>query len=280
MSHRRRNCSKADWIMRREPLSAIIWARHQETSPSGTIEGFRMRRALACIVALLVTGVSGTAQASPVWAGKKADRYRSYADLAAHEKEGRDYRRVQRGPGRAHVAHRRVAHIAIHGGAIEAPTTQLADHAAGGAYAFYSFEGIKASGNGDLHITSTRFDEPRALELVAQSDYTVSWHGAKGSSATTYVGGRDRALARKVAGALRAAGFAVAVTVPAELAGTNPGNIVNRNRRHRGVQLELTRGQRELFFRGGNLSRAWIEDPANRTKAFYRYVAAVDRALS
>ncbi|MET9343078.1 poly-gamma-glutamate hydrolase family protein [Nonomuraea sp. NPDC003804] len=224
----------------------------------------------AVVTGLLALGATPTAHAA-----KPADVYSSYAELAAHETEGKDYRRVQRLPRKATVAH-----IAIHGGAIEAPTTQLADHAAGGRHAFYSFEGIKPSDNGDLHITSTRFDEPRGRALVAAVDYTVSWHAAAGAEATTYVGGRDRKLAKKIVTALHAAGFTVAASTPEEINGDSPANIANRNRRGMGVQLELSRGQRKQFFAGGNLSRAWIEDPAHRTKAFYRYVAAVDSALS
>lgn len=200
--------------------------------------------------------------------------YACYADLAAHESEGKDYRRVQRLPKRA-----RVAHIAIHGGAIEPPTTQLAGYAAGGRHAFYSFEGLKPSGNGALHLTSTHFDEPRGRRVVAAVDHTVSWHAAAGAEAITYVGGRDRKLAKRIATALRAAGFAVAASGPKELSGDHPANIANRNRRGMGVQLEVSKGQRERFFTDGNLSRAWIEEPAHRTRAFYRYVAAVDGAL-
>ncbi|WP_433248748.1 poly-gamma-glutamate hydrolase family protein [Streptosporangium sp. CA-135522] len=208
------------------------------------------------------------------FAGRAADFYRNYAELAAHEVEGRDYLRVRRFPRGA-----KVAHIAIHGGAIESPTTQLADHAAGTRHAFYSFVGIKSDGNSKLHITSTRFDEPRALKLVSAVDYTVSWHATGGSEVTTYVGGRDTKLIAKVSAALRQAGFTVATTVPDKISGDHRNNIANRNRRGMGVQLEISKGQRMLFFAGGKLARAWVENPANRTKDFYKYVEAVNRAL-
>ncbi|MEV4888523.1 poly-gamma-glutamate hydrolase family protein [Nonomuraea sp. NPDC055795] len=227
-----------------------------------------MKRALPVAVA----AVSLVALLAPPAAA--ADTYKNYADLAAHEREGTDYRRIQRFPSGA-----KVAHIAIHGGAIESPTTQLADHAAGSRYAFYSFVGLKPDGNSKLHITSTRFDEPRALKLVGAVGTTVSWHAAAGDKVTTYVGGRDKALIKKVSGALRAAGFRVAAEVPQEIGGDDPRNIANRNRRGMGVQLEISRGQRERFFEDGKLARAWVEDPAHRTKDFYSYVAAVNRAL-
>lgn len=231
-----------------------------------------MKRILPAVAAsLLLLTLCDPAYAATASA---TDTYANYRELAAHETEGQDYRRVQRFPKGA-----RVAHIAIHGGAIEAPTTQLADQAAAGRYAFYSFEGIKESGNSDLHITSTHFDEPKAIKLVAAVDYTVSWHATADPEVTTYVGGRDAKLIKKVTAELRAAGFTVAATVPDKIGGDSPRNIVNRNRRGMGVQLEISRGQRAQFFANGKLGRAWIENPAHRTRAFYRYVAAVDRAL-
>ncbi|MER6514407.1 poly-gamma-glutamate hydrolase family protein [Nonomuraea sp. NPDC001636] len=234
-----------------------------------------MKKTLSIAVAgLLVIGLAPAAHAVSTAQVSARDVYAGYAQLSAQETEGRDYRRVQRVPRGA-----RVAHIAIHGGAIEAPTSQLADQAAGRRHAYYSFEGIKASGNSALHITATHFDEPKALAVVAGVDYTISWHAAAGAGATTYVGGRDTALIKKVKAELRAAGFPVAASVPTEIGGTSTRNIANRNRRGMGVQLEISRGQRERFFDGGKLTRAWVENPANRTKAFYRYVAAVNRAL-
>ncbi|MFF3670788.1 poly-gamma-glutamate hydrolase family protein [Microtetraspora malaysiensis] len=97
-----------------------------------------MRKALFVIAAnALVLTLCGTAQAA---SAKRADTYPNFGQLVAHEAEGKDFRRVQRFPRGA-----RVAHIAIHGGAIESPTTQLANAAAGSKYAFYSFEGLKPS---------------------------------------------------------------------------------------------------------------------------------------
>ena len=207
---------------------------------------------------------------------RASDTYDDYADLAAHETQGTDYRIVLRRPVTTAVAH-----IAIHGGAIEPGTTQLADYAASaGGDGYYSFEGIKPSGNGDLHLTSTHFDEPQALDLVAGSSQTVSWHGAAGGTAQTYVGGRDTALAASVTAQLRAAGFTVATGTPPELNANSPDNITNKNSRGAGLQLELTKAQRERMFTDGRLDRGWIEDPAHRTAAFSAYGDAVNRALA
>ncbi|MUN35688.1 hypothetical protein GNZ18_03625 [Actinomadura sp. NEAU-AAG5] len=232
--------------------------------------GMRKVVSIAGIVAVTMCGLNGVAHAS-------ADKYQNYAELAQHEKEGQDYRRTLRAPGEP-----KVAHIAIHGGGIEPGTTQLADRAAAArsGYAYYSFEGVKPSGNKDLHITSTRFDEPRGLALAQRVDRTVSWHGADGSTPVTYVGGLDDQLREQVACRLGKAGFAVAPTVPGDIDGSDPHNIANRNRRHKGVQLELSTAQRKAFFTDGRLDRAWIEDPTHRTGAFEKYIKAVDQALS
>ncbi|MFC4016258.1 poly-gamma-glutamate hydrolase family protein [Nonomuraea purpurea] len=208
--------------------------------------------------------------------GRAADTYTSYADLAAHENENTDYRRVMRLPDGAIASH-----IAIHGGGIEPGTSQLADQAAAaGQHAFYAFEGLKRSANRVLHLTSNHFDEPWALALQARMSATVSWHGAHGEQPTTYVGGRDRDLADRVTAQLTAAGFPVAATMPPRYTGTSPHNIANRNVRGRGVQLEITKGQRRLFFEDGKLHQPWIDNPSHRTAAFHAYIAAVNDALA
>lgn len=218
---------------------------------------------------------SNVAAPSRVHTRRVVDRYRDYAELATHETEGVDYRRLRRIPQRTTAAH-----IAIHGGMFEPPTSQLADHAAAtGECAYYAFEAIKPGGNEDMHITSVRFDEPQGAELAASVERIVAWHGTIEPGIRTFVGGRDTLVAHRIAHELRSAGFSVATHVPRHLAGMNPRNITNRNRRGRGVQLEITEGQRRRFFAGANLERRAIENPTNRTKEFYAYTAAVNRAL-
>lgn len=65
--------------------------------------------------------------------------------------------------------------LAIHGGGIEPGTSELANQIGNeGNYTLYGFDGMKSSGNSDLHITSTRFDEPLCLNLVQNSFYKRS----------------------------------------------------------------------------------------------------------
>lgn len=215
-----------------------------------------IRTATATTAAILALVVTPVAEAE--------DTYANYAELAANETEGVDYRREVR------TGDTDVVHIAIHGGGIERPTTELADAGAkAGGHGFGTFEGLKPSGNSVLHITSTNFDEPQIRELVAGSTYTVSWHGAAGDTATTYVGGLDAELRDAVRAELRAEGFDAPDTVPDGLAGESPDNIGNLNTRGKGVQLELTRAQRDALVKDGV-----------PTAAFDDYIAAVERAVS
>ena len=87
-----------------------------------------------------------------------SDLYDSYADLAAGEAEGIHYR--IRVIDRASP----IAVVAPHGGRIEAGTSQTAALIAADIFSLYCFEGLVAGRR--LHITSARFDEPRALALV------------------------------------------------------------------------------------------------------------------
>lgn len=200
-----------------------------------------------------------------------ADLYANYAELAAARQIGVDYRLLVRSP-----AGSRMAHIAIHGGGIEPGTLEIADYLAASAHRFYAFDGMLSSGNSDLHITSTNYDEPQALTLVGAADYVMSWHGAAGSEPVTYVGGLDTDTVTRVQQALEDAGFTV---LPPDdpINGDSPDNICNKGARSMGVQLELTTALRESFFE--DFTRTGRESGV-RTSEFYTYMAAVQSALN
>ena len=75
------------------------------------------------------------------------DKYASFKDLAACEKQGEDYDFVSR---RSKTS--RTVVIAPHGGHIESWTDTIADAIAGKDFSFYSFRGLKSGGR--LHIKS------------------------------------------------------------------------------------------------------------------------------
>ncbi|MEV0963255.1 poly-gamma-glutamate hydrolase family protein [Streptomyces sp. NPDC049910] len=201
--------------------------------------------------------------------------YTSYAELAAAETEGVDYeRRTVAVTGATWTS------IAIHGGGIEGGSGEMAREVGLNLMTHYEFAGLKNTGNGALHITSTLFDEPTCVALVAPSRRTLSFHGYTGTTglAETAIGGLDTVMVARVTDALTAAGFRV-ITAPSEIAGTNPDNICNENANSAGVQLEMSRALRESFFPGGDLSRA-MRDSGQRTDAFWAYATAVRAAYS
>lgn len=192
----------------------------------------------------------------------QADVYKDFRQLKARQDRNVDYRiSYYNGPSSTLV-------MAIHGGLIEPGTSQLAKEVAKRSGAdWYTFEGIKNNNNSKLHITSSRFNESTARSLVATSRQTLSIHGCTGSSKITYVGGRDQQLATKVRSKLKAAGFRIG-RASSHMNGASVYNICNRNKIGKGVQLEISKAQRNAFFSGGK-----------STDTFHRYAAALAKAL-
>ena len=168
------------------------------------------------------------------------DRYSSFAKLAENEIEGEDYSICVRSAPQSNILV-----MAPHGGGIEPYTTELADVIASVDFSFYTFKGIKSSGNGCLHITGTNFDEPRALEAASEAAMVLAIHGhADRSSEFVMVGGLAAEAMRQLEGALDSAGFQIRPPPPA-LRGSAQRNICNRGRSGEGVQFELSRGLRD-----------------------------------
>lgn len=193
------------------------------------------------------------------------DLYGDFAALAAAETE---YHIVER------CGTSDVAVIAPHGGGIEGGTTELADAVAGTEHRYYSFQGLKSSGNATLHITSHRFDEPRCLALLATATQVVALHGVGEGEPGVYVGGLDEDLGKRIADALEAAGF-TAGPPPGHLAGRSATNICNRGASGAGVQLELTRALRKTMFQGLGASGR-----RTTTEVFDRFVASLRGVLA
>ncbi len=197
------------------------------------------------------------------------DKYRNFAELQGSQREGVDFRvtiRILGGAGTAIVA--------PHGGGIEPGTSELATAIAGNDMHIAIFEGTKASGNAELHITSTNFDEPRCVKVVEQSNAVLALHGERSVGEIVYIGGADAALRSTLTEALAQAGFIVQEHQDANLQGTSPENICNRGKSRKGVQLELTRGLREKFFQ--SLSS---EGRTSRTDKFHSFVVAVRQGV-
>ncbi|MEU3825236.1 poly-gamma-glutamate hydrolase family protein [Streptomyces sp. NPDC029080] len=209
-----------------------------------------------------------------------ADVYANYAALAAANVEGVDYLRIVQP-----TSITATTHIAIHGGAIESGTGEMAKAVSARlGHSMYVFQGMKSSGNTALHITSTHFDEPMCVAMQAKATRTVSYHGAEGGAddgtqLLTYIGGLDTTLKTNIANALTAAGFSVDLNPSSTIAGVDPDNICNRNKSGAGVQLEITTALRNSFFPGGTNNAAARNDFSKRTDTFYAYCDAVVSAV-
>lgn len=196
------------------------------------------------------------------------DKYDSFRELEKAAVEARDYSIAYS------YGHSGVVVMAPHGGEIEPGTTEVARAVAGKEHGFYSFTGLRRKDNAELlHLTSSHFDEPRAVKMAEGADTVLALHGCQGREAVVYVGGKDRKLKEKVARALEQAGFGV--RPDPRLPGRHPLNICNRSRRAMGVQLEITAGLRRSFFKSGKLEQR--EMP---TQTFDKIVVALRRALS
>ena len=198
-----------------------------------------------------------------------ADKYNSFAELAENEEEDRDFRvRVRERRGTIVV-------IAPHGGGIEPGTSEIAESIAASNLSFCALEGLKLTGNGDLHITGTRFDEPRCTALVGSSPRAISVHGEDSERQVVFLGGRDTAMLERLRRSLTARDFIVETHDNPLLQGLDQANICNRTANRIGIQLELSRGLRLSFFQSlsGNGRRT-------KTERFYEFVAGVREAIS
>ena len=164
--------------------------------------------------------------------------------------------------------------LAPHGGSIEPGTSEIARAIAGVDFSFYAFEGKKKQHNNRLHITSTRFDEPICLALVAGSECAIAIHGENSDEKVVFLGGRDEVKIRRLDDVLKQHGFCVRAHKSPRLQGTDLANICNRGRAQAGVQIELSNGLRRSFFR--SLSPKGRRTPTRRLREF---VTAVREAL-
>ena len=176
-----------------------------------------------------------------------------------------------------------------HGGGIEPGTTEILRAVARQRRsAYYHFDGMLRRGNKEnLHITSTRFDEPKLMELLPQANFLLCFHGASGSSRRKiYVGGlHGRGRKRFLEGLntdLAPFGFqAIDATTSKhaeEINGTSPLNITNGGRLRMGVQLEFSRGARLALFE--SLSRTGRRRPKEALRVLARSIDGALRKLT
>lgn len=197
------------------------------------------------------------------------DKYKNFAELARHEKEGKDYTILY------HEADSQIAIMAPHGGGIEPGTVDIADAAAGNDHVFYAFKGIKQSGNNILHINSNRYDEPLGLKVSERAFIVVTIHGCHFKNDLVLIGGRHRILMDSFLSTFNQSGFDAKISDIPGLLGKQPENICNRCRCGKGVQLEISRGLREKMFE--NIACRPLR---KKTRTFYVFVNCIRDTLS
>jgi phage replication-related protein YjqB (UPF0714/DUF867 family) len=193
--------------------------------------------------------------------------YQSFKDLAKAEIEDVDF------CVRYHQGISEIAILAIHGGGIEPGTTEIAEATAGDRHSFYSFCGLKKSGNFILHITSKRFDEPQGVAIAGRANTIISIHGCGDSDSMILAGGRNVMLKDKIQKSLEKAGFQVKQSI--RFPGLSPLNICNRCRSGAGVQLEICHGLRNRMFKKSLLR----SDRDKTTEVFHRFVDTLKTAI-
>ena len=194
------------------------------------------------------------------------EKYNSYEDLSRNEVEGRDYR-IRTAKGTTGIAV-----MAPHGGGIEPGTTEIAEAIAAGCHDFYTFSGIKPTGNSVLHITSRNFDEPRGLAIAAQAHTLLTIHGCREMEKSIFMGGRDKELVLTITKELIKAGFDAKKST--RFPATSPFNICNSNTRGMGVQLEISMGLRRDMFK--QLTRLFRKE---KTPVFHCFINTIQSCL-
>jgi phage replication-related protein YjqB (UPF0714/DUF867 family) len=181
--------------------------------------------------------------------------------------------------------------MAIHGGDIEAGTSEIALATAGfhpatlmpsvdglGLHDFWLFEGLLPRENGRLHVTASHYNDPIATELVQNARRCISLHGCTDRQANGKIqlGGLDCELRDIVLEELKAADIEAEIATNPKLDGSLPDNIANKTRIGGCAQLEMATSFRSSLY--GVNTRPRRKHTTN--DKFNRFVAALRRAMS
>ena len=197
--------------------------------------------------------------------------YRDFTTLVIETLKGRDYELELQDRSAP------VAVVAIHGGAIEPLTSELARSIAGDDYSLYDFRGIRPRGNEILRVPVSRFDEMRLRGLLGRCHTALSIDGVPGTERVVHVGGRNARLRGVLAEHLSAAQFKLGP--PANPgAAHSPDRFYNRTKLG-GLHVELPVALRREMVRGDLVAATW-EDPQQWGEPFHRFVKAVRDALA
>lgn len=145
--------------------------------------------------------------------------------------------------------------MAPHGGFIECGTSELADSVADTIFWFYAFEGINKKNNFTiLHIPSTAFNESIWHSISSKVNFTLAIHGIKGDIRDPIlIGGRDLEGRDEFCRIFSLYGFRAIACSGGPYGGIHPDNVVNRNAKGMGIQIEIPRGLRNAFLKDSSM---------------------------
>ncbi len=166
--------------------------------------------------------------------------------------------------------------LAIHGGGIEPGTSELAREIAENR-SLYLFEGLKSAGNAALHLTSSHFDETKAVQMVKGHSNVISLHGYGSDDKKIKIGGTDRERAELLTDVLKRHGYpAVLLGTNDKYAGVSPNNLANQSSSGLSIQIEMSTGFRKSLFDTFTLkSRASAQNGT-----FYQFTKTISDFIS
>jgi phage replication-related protein YjqB (UPF0714/DUF867 family) len=180
------------------------------------------------------------------WLDRHFRRYSSFAELSSCEAEGEAFSieiaRAQSGS---------VLVAAPHAGDIEWGTGTLAKAVAGTRFSSYIFYGSHPR----LHLTSTKFDEPRFISIAASHRTIAAIHGCREREIVVFLGGRSHALKALIQRRLALSGIN-AISAQHRFLALESSNLCNRGSSGEGVQIEISVGLRNDPYASGELARA------------------------
>ena len=201
-----------------------------------------------------------------------SDRFKSMTELMELTEENTDWiiNSIERNSN--------VIITAIHGGAIEPATTELAELTAEkGGFDYFTFKAIRTKANAELHVTSRHYDEPKLMKMIANNTYAIAIHGCKGKDEIIYMGGKDEQLMDAMTEEFEKLGIDVR-QAPSHMSGAHDDNIINCCKTEKGVQLELTSGIRKKLFENGRYNKKSRENSSNWTQFMYDFAQAIINA--
>lgn len=160
------------------------------------------------------------------------DNYSDFYEMVSNYVEGRDY------SVEVYDRNSDVTVLAIHGGELEYKTSLVARYIADNDFNLYLFNVWLGEKSRQMHLTSTRFNDERAVLLAKKSKVALTVHAMADRGERVCVGGGNEVLREIVSDHLKNAGFK-AETPCKRLPGVSENNIVNKSS-EKGVQIEIT----------------------------------------